>query len=535
MEGARCRVPGAAEDCPSGQACGNDLRCSERAAACVAAGARCAVGEALCLGETAKERVERCSGEVDPVCGAWVVEDCEAAGLECGARSGAAACECPAYAGASFQADPLLGSLAGAVPFPTGDPGGAAPCRFKRLGDALIAAETAAGATGGAALVEARGEAGAPVVFGDVATGEEFPLRVAAKVTLKGAAAPAGPTIVRAEGASTAPLVRLQGAMSGIRIESVPTAPAEGEPLAATGAGISASCGAVDAAPAIEDVSVEGGGTLAVGIDVAGGACGASISGVEVSHVDGPALSVVSDPGVAVTVKKSSFEESAVGIRATGGKLVLGSADVVEDGVEVSGNSGEGIVLTGGPSRTLDVAILGARIPGGEGALGTRIEENGGTGIVLDVVKSDSRLTVRGCSVFANGRDSARAYGPGTTSRRTAGGVLISQGSLVGFVFEANRLSANTADQLGFETSGAWSIAPLVPGCGPSSNLFACVVEGQTAVAIEGTGSVNASHAVWPGIPWGGYVSGAVSVAAYCTGAEDVMLTPPAPASCPAP
>lgn len=517
VEGAGCRVPGAAEDCPSGQACGNDLRCSARALACEAAATRCAPGTTRCAGATGRERAERC-GDADPACGAWQVDDCEAAGLECGTRSGAAACECPAYGDSTFHADPVAGSPAGATPFPTGAPAPPA-CRFARLGDALAAASAVA-AGGAAASVQAMGEAGSPVVFGDVLTGEAFPLRVDAGVTLAGAAEPAGPTVVLARGPTAEPLARVEGTIARLRLESAPAAPGAEGILGATGAGIAAACGA-RGAPSIEDVRVEGGGTLAAGIDVAGGACGASISGAVVSHVDGPALSVEANAGVAVTVTGSRLEDSAVGIRAAGGKLTVGSATETEDAVEVSGNAGDGIVLTGGPTRTLDVALLGVRVEG-----------NGGTGVVLDVVKSDSALTVRGCTVYSNGATAPWVYGP-DFSQRAAGGVLVRQVSLSGFVFERNRVSSNAGDQLGFESSGAWSIST---GACPVANLFACVAEGAYAVGVAGGGTVDASYTVWPGIPWAAYASPGVTAPTsnYCNGAEGAP-EPPAPSSCPAP
>jgi hypothetical protein len=350
---------------------------------------------------------------------------------------------------------------------------------------------------------------------------------------LVGAAAPAGPTIVRAEGVTAAALVQVQGALEGFRIESVPTFVPEAGFMGATGTGIAATCGA-PGGPSIEDVTVDGGALLTTGIDVAAGECGATLSGVHVSRVEGPALSVFANAALPVVVKASRFRESAIGILATGGKLRLGIAADLEvvpaQAVEVSGNRGEGIVLTGGPTptfRTLDVELLG-----------TRVEENGGTGVVLDSVSTASKLAVRGCVIYANGEASPRTYGP-DSGKRTAGGAVIRQDALAagGFAFEANRLSSNAADQLGFETSGAWSIAPAAKTCGSSSNLFACVGEGNVAVGVAGPGggTVNASHSVWPGL-WNAYASAGVfidSPSAYCTGGAEGAPAPPA--TCPAP
>lgn len=512
VEGAQCRVPGAAEDCPSGQACGNDLRCSARALACATAGTRCDPAPAYCVG---KARVERCSAEADPVCGALVSEDCAAAGLECGTR-GPAACECPvALAPTSeFAADPVAGSPRGAAPFATG---AASPpvCRFKRLGDALDAAADAALA-GGATSVRAHGAAGALVVFGDVVTGEQLPLEVAAGVTLHGADAPAGATVVRAEGVTATALVSLRGAIEDVRVESVPVAPAGGGLVGATGTGIATECPLVVGAPRprIEAVAVDGGRSLTKGIEVAGGTCGADLSRVEVSRVAGTALEVAADAGVAVTVRGSTFRDSAAGVRATGGKLTIEPAEGTPS--EVRGNAGEGIVITGGTATTLDVTVTG-----------TQVRENGGTGLVLDVVSTASKLTVSGCVVYANGEGTPRRYGPGSP-QRAAGGVFIRQSALSPLVFDTNRVSSNAGDQLAFE-GGSWSISP--GACGPASNVFGCV-GANYAVGIAGGGTVDASFSVWPDALWDGYVSPGVTSSAYCNSAAGA---PTPPATCPAP
>lgn len=526
VEGARCRVAGATEDCPSGQACGNDLTCSERALACEAAGTRCAPGAARCADSDA---VERCAAS-DPACGAWEVEDCAAAGLACGDRSGAAACECPAYGGPAFWADPVGGSRAGALPFPTGASAPAA-CRFGRLGDGLERAASYAASTGAAAAVQPF--AAGPSVFGDVATGEAFPLVVPENVHLLGAAGEVGPVVVRAEGASAAALVHVRGWLSGVRVESAPTALVGGGLLAATGTGVLATCGA-GAAPWMAEVEVVGGGTLGKGVDVdvAAGACGATLMDVEVSGVAGPALAVSADAAAAgrVQVRGGTFRDSAVGIRATGGQLSLGSesvlgaelgAIVADDAVEVTGNAGDGVVLSGDGARTIDAELLGARITG-----------NGGTGVVLESVSPSSRLVVRACVVFANGDTAPRAYGG--AAQRTVGGVLVRQLSLAApLAFLENRVSANAGDQLAFDTSGAWSISP---GACARANVFGCVAPGAYAVGVKGGGSVDASFTVWPTIPWSDLASASVTApsAAYCNG-EDGAPEPPPAASCPAP
>ena len=68
VEGAHCNQPGSAEQCPSGQACGNDGRCSERAAAC---GARCTPGEVRCGGTSGSAAVKTCT---DAGCNDYIVK-----------------------------------------------------------------------------------------------------------------------------------------------------------------------------------------------------------------------------------------------------------------------------------------------------------------------------------------------------------------------------------------------------------------------------------------------------------------------------
>ena len=505
VEGAPCGEPGSIDDCPSGQACGNDLRCSERATQCRDAALRCTpLVDKRCSADAAVK--ETCT-RIDP-CQGWEFvaddgDDCAAADLACGTRSpgGVVACECPpGFTGPGFAADPVEGSPdPGAFPFPTG---AARPpeCRFKRLGDAL----SAAGAVAGPAVVRAHGAEGAEIVFGDETSGDAFPLAVPANVTVRAAEAPAGATILRAHAPTEANVVVLQGRIEAFRIES------DG----ATGAGVVTSCGA-SGRPSLDAVAVEGGQSLASGIDVGPGTCGADLTDLDVSNVAGPALRVRADAGAPVAVPSGRFHASSVGIRVTGGKLTVGVEGEPLSKVEVSGNAGEGIVLTGGMATVLDVQIHNATV-----------SDNGGTGIVLDVVGQSSKLTLRGSTGVSNGVTSPRDYGGATT--RQAGGILVSQVSLAAFTFLANRVYANGHDQLAFESSGPWSISP--GACGPSSTLFACVDAGAYAVSVAGSGTVDASNTVWPGTPPAAYVNGNVTASDWCSSQTGV---PTPPATCP--
>jgi hypothetical protein len=314
-----------------------------------------------------------------------------------------------------------------------------------------------------------------------------------------------------------------------VRVESAPTALAEGGVLAATGPGVRATCGADDG-PSLTDVAVEGGGTLSRGIDVdvVSGGCGAELRRVRVSGIAGPALAVSGDPHAEdrVQVHDGTFRESAIGVRVSGGKVTLAGLTPPEvdpdDAVAVEDNAGPGIVLDGDAERAMDVELLGARIAA-----------NGGTGVVLDEASTRSRLVMQGCVVFANGDVSPRTYGGGG-SPRPVGGVLVKQEALeTPFAFLANRVSANAGDQLAFESSGAWSISP---GACAQANVFGCVGAGAFAIGVKGGGTVDASFTVWPKVPWTDLASAGVIAPpeSYCN-AEPGAPEPPPAASCPSP
>lgn len=515
VDGAPCRGPGSAADCPDGQACGNDLRCSARALAC--ATSRCNPGVTECA-DTTKAR--RCDGIADRVCGRWVVDDCAARLMECpGVRSGA--CECPELVGTVVVADPSVHSVRGEPPFPTGQ---AQPpeCRFGRLGDALVAAAERAPA---AATARIEGETGVVAAFGAV-TGEEWPLVVATNVTVV-AASPQPAPIIRGEpGVPT--IVAVQGALEDVRVEGG----------GATGVGVALSCGA-SGKPELRRVEVDGGGVLdpdglvtaglSAGVTVAGTCGSARLSGVQVSAVAGPALSI--DPAAAATVDVlgGSFGGSNVGIWIRGQKVsVVPDPDTAASTV-VWGNSGEGVVIGGLPATAVE-ATLERMI----------VTANGGTGIVMQGLTSPSRVVARACDVSGNGAVRPAKYGPGLDpERRKSGGVLVRLGPIAAFTFSGNRLWANAGDQLAFESNADWSIS--APPCGSETNVFACMtgdtcdvaadVGGTCAVALLGAGSVQADSNMWPGTPTYLYVmEPAVTATSYCDGTEPGV---PAKPTCP--
>lgn len=308
VEGAPCAQPGATTDCPGGQACGVDLKCSTWAASCVSRG-----------------------------------------------LSGA--CECGTNAGTEFAADPSLGSAPGGIPFPTGI---ATPpeCRFRKLGDALAAAS----AHGGPTTVKAYGGAGTPVVF----AGETFPLVVASDVTVAGADSPAGETIIRGNAATSVAMVALQGTLQRVHLENVSTTGngvdmtcgaaglptlsdvivSAGTQKLAKGVTLSGSCGAL-----LERVDVSGASGAALDIAVAatapitvnGGKFHMSGIGVK---ANGGTLVFQSDPTTGAT---EATDNTGIGI------LLTGSATAVNatlSGVLVARNGGTGVVIGSVPSTS---------------------------------------------------------------------------------------------------------------------------------------------------------------------------------------
>jgi len=523
VNGAPCTTPGDGSDCPDGQACGNDLRCSARALACAAS--RCEPDASSCS-TTAVDTAIRCDRNVDPVCGRWVVDDCGARGLLC-PIPGSGACECPSYAGTTVVADPSRGSRhVNAPPFPTGQ-GDLPECRFGRLWDALWAATAA----GPGATVQIEGAAGSAVVFG-AATGEDWPLFVATNVTVLAAHVPAGRTVIQGE-ASAATLVQLLGTLDGVRVEG----------NGAKGVGVAVSC-AAGGYPTLRNVAVAGGSTvdpdgiatagLAQGVTVSG-ACGARLTGVQVTAVAGPALTIGPvDPAGATTVEVlgGSFGASHTGVWIRGGRVALNTDPESAASVVASGNAWEGVVVGG----------QGERLPFSSTAVEVALERvvmdgNGGTGLVfagLPLLPTQSRVRVSGCDLHANGAVRPAHYGS-ASARRSAGGVLVDLPDVITqFTFGGNRLWSNQGDDLAFQSNASWSISPGM--CGSSSNVFACAPGdcpgGHCAVATAGTGQVWAAYNVWPDLqvePY--YVTSAVrNTDTYCTGDEPGV--PPIP-SCP--
>jgi hypothetical protein len=466
VEGAPCRTDHA-EDCPAGQACGLDQRCSTRAAKCTI----CTPGEGRCNGE----RFEECSAADDPVCGAWsTLWACEG-GFVCGEKSGAASCECPPNDGPEFAADPAGSRTVGAAPYPTGAESPVA-CRFGRLGDALAAAATYAEAHPGEAAI-ARASGTASVNFGVEGTGETFPLVVGAGVTLVGPADSTRATIRLDDPAASAG-VELRGAIERVNLEN----------LAAVRVGVAASCGEIGR-PSLRHVAIRGAALLQSGIAVSG-SCGADLEEVEVEAAAGPALLVEASGEEVVSVLGGAFRNSGTGIEVTGGtvtvegphiplQLLSGFADGTT--LEIVGNAGHGVALTGGATP---IVFSVSR---------ARIHENRGTGVRIDELPTGSSVSITQSDIGENlGVGEGSLYATG----RSAGGLILSQSAPPPFVFAGNVVACNGGDQLGFYTATETPLRIGPDACGTGSNFVRTKPQG-IAVFVSGYATVDARNNYW--------------------------------------
>ncbi len=475
VEGAPCRI-GSAGDCPSGQGCGLDERCSVRAASC----ALCTPDDVRCEGT----KIQRCSAASDPVCGAWeTTTRCEEAGLVCGEKSGAPSCECAEVADGVFWADPAGGKDPSLVATGALEP---PACRMPRLTDALAKASMLVAGNG---VVRSVPSSEAVLVFEE----ESFPVRIPTNVILEASTT----ATIRAGSSSTvSALVELHGALRGFRIENVD----------AKEVGIDARC-VGSTPPEMRDVILDGASTLAKGI-VVSGSCGSHIEDVFVLRAKDAALVVDASPEAVVTVLGGRFAESGVGVELRGGTLEIerGAART-----EIASNLREGLLISGSSG-------LRAR------ATQVDIVSNYGTGVVIEAVPATAELSLNECRIRSNGFAAARIYG----LNRTAGGMLVAQTSnLAAFSFTGNTVFANAGDQVGVWSEGAWSFSG--GECGVSSNAFGCIGTGAYALYATSRATVDATFNVWSSDPPTLIVNG-VSYSPVCTGHAAAPAAPACPA-----
>lgn len=480
FEGARCDAPGSTAECPSGQACGNDLRCSERAAQCVAAKTFCLANASPAQKRcsAAPAAIETCTS-ADVVCGAWVVaapQDACAANLVCSTTSGSPACVC-ATPVSELAVDPASSSSAltptGAMQPPE--------CRFKKLGDALAAAGRAVSANPTATPVvrAVGGASGTTVGFGAAATGETFPLTVPRQTTLASDSTTSGAAyeIVLDDGAAAAAIaLSSRATLSHFSIRNV-----LGD---ATARAVMLACDPASPDPVtLDSISIHGdGGAHKLGYGLLVGTtdtCGivanaVSISGATVSglHVDAASGAVA-----------STFTGGTVTSCGKGIYLRKGSLKV--NGTRVAQNTGFGIRAgesTGDSALELTDAI---------------VTSNGDTGVA---VLNNRRLIVLGTIVWGN--LATTGWTNGVTTRRAGGVVLWGNppSSATDFQFLGNKIYANKGDQVLGLASGSWTWNIDGAGCGVDSvtgrmqsNLFACYDTQSATPSYRGLVALDAN------------------------------------------
>jgi hypothetical protein len=529
VDGAPCTVPGQSPDCPSGQACGNDHRCSARAAACVSSGSRCAPGTGgACLDPTGAttgvDRARRCVGD-DPVCGRWIVEACTDAGLTCELRTDVGA-RCVCTTTPTPTRDLAVrpdGSPGDAPPFPTG---ASSPpvCAFLRLGDALGAAKQIAAADPSAAVTVTAGgvAAGATRTF-STATGETFPLPIMDRVSLR--SEPGGGSyeiVFDAENGPTAPVVlHSGGALAGFAVRN-------GKADASHDA-LQLSCDGSTTPARLASVTLDGKGAGGIRLGhgvVAGSTCGIVAQDVTVRDMSVAALVIDSAAGLpSVAFTGGSITGCGDGIVVTNGRLLL-------DGARVAGNAGMGVRADafGGSPR---VELRRSKIVG-----------NGDTGIAL---VNAPEVRIVGTTVYANGAVTSWGGLPfplSNVSRRSGGIVLWGEPPASGSLdVTRNRVYANEGDQfLVIGTKNVWTLdgACGADADGPLFNSLGCYdpTPAGTTVTYRGLVAIDAV-AVAKYVAWGAVTPSGNEVGGDYRGygpwgsvSLPLLGTPPTPAFC---
>lgn len=491
VEGAACAVPGSGDLCPSGQRCGNDLRCSERAAACAN---RCTVGERRCVGGDVRTCVEG-----DPVCGAWRVDDdCAARALDCSDAGADPACVCPANVGAEVVVDAGAGAPAGAAA-PTGVRIPAA-CRFGTLEAGLAAVRD-----GVTSVVVAGAAATYPVTA---------PLNIPPGVTLRADDEPPAPEqrVLSLEGDLAAGVTLAEGsALSGFTVRNGSASTAA--------VGVEVAC-AAGAETRIADVVVEAAGassTLAYGVR-AGGGCPLALSRVTVRGAATAGL-LVARAGATDTVvaADSTFDGNGVGVRVARGDLTLRRA-------VVKGSGGVGVVGGAAGATAADTRLTLEQ---------SSVRANGNTGVL--VMPDAKRVHLIGNRICGNGAASQNCGTGGVN--RSVGGVCLYDAPEGDVAFSGNAIHANTGDQL-MVAGGTWNLDGGPAGstaCGPGRNVFAGYLASSARAVFAAYANVSARWNGWErsspsaGIDYEAAPAGSVVDAGTGTSPQQVC-PPPAPA-----
>jgi hypothetical protein len=462
LEGARCDTT---EQCPADQACGNDRRCSVRAARCE----RCGAGELRCSKRA--DAIETCLGD-DPVCGKWVASS-SCGPLVC-AQDGAAAPACVCTPPATdVYVDPVAGESNAAV-VATGAPE-PPECRFRTLTAALANAPPAA-------TVHAIGTP--PVVFG---ADETFPLTIPSGVTLAGAAddgAVEAFRIARDAADASNPVVRLEAGatLQGFTIASA-TATAPVVDLACTGSGIAA----------LRTSVVDGGASSRAGV-VVSGTCGVDLLDVTLRSIDGPGLDVrPSSADVVVTMLRGRVEGAKPGIFIDAGAVQVSGDDTAR--VEIASNSTYGVYAS--KRAVLPTPALHLRL---DRAL---VESNRETGIAIKDLPAGSTVAITASEIRSNQTSTDLSLG---ASGRKAGGIVLWGTPPAQATFAGNLIRGNSGDEVAVLSGQPWNLSAA--SCDAASkNVFTCVADGEYAVVSVGS-TTNAQYNDWSAVAPGSFLLG---------------------------
>lgn len=366
-------------------------------------------------------------------------------------------CGCPANTSPDFYADPVGGSDVGAAPHPTGLQNPPA-CRYKKLGDALAAANGRAATGASARAIATGGSSAAPAVF----SGEALPLPVGAAVSLTTSDSPPAPGnyVVELDDptAASGMQVREGGSASGyiVRARNV-----------ATGHdGIVASCvttGNVDlSALRVEAAAPAGGGRLARGIRTSG--------------------------GCTISISSSTVKSAEIGIEIAGAPLAATTTLL---------------------SNTLDANDLGLLVSTGSVEVrNSSVKQSIGVGIQIAPAGADVAVDLGGGDVTGSGKEGLLVLaGTGATAASVLTGNLTefkSNGSASGAAgeFPAIRVAARTASFSAINVHDNGSTGVLASGAGTSVSLLSSsvssnngkVLAGHGAVALDGA-SLNVQYA----------------------------------------
>lgn len=535
LEGAACDTPGNTDQCPAGQKCGNDHRCSVAAAdpAC----GFCEIGTTQCNGTT---KVQSCA-KVDDVCSRWNEVTCTG-DERCLGSAGAFSCAVPEGNDCAVPGTKDVcptGQLCGMnkkcskrANEPTcffckendqdcNGPGNARrKCAFVDVACNGWTADACAtgllcspSGSNASCICPAPGQtfgvdAERSGTLGVTPSGAAAPAGCRAAdlqtaLNAAGALAPTAATVIvfaKSAGTTTVPLTATLTVPSNVMLTSDAPTPLpasyvlqaasgssdlvhlEGggkiqgftvKSTGATGASLKIVCGGQAGATAQLNAVVVDGGQVAGGVVVSSG-CPLTASGLEISRATGAGLLVATgDVAVGAAVTGVSFHDNAgAGAQVTSGRMTLsGSATAAS----VTNNGGSGVRIEG---AQVDATVEDLTVST-NGAVGLLVKDVGGAAVrVRRAVVAKNLSTVYGAA-------------PNT---RNAGGVLFSSFSAPATLeFQANTVCAHPADEVAFYSDATWNVAGASACTAPTRVYDA---SGGKMVVSTG-GAVDARYISW--------------------------------------